>query len=98
MDLRLVAAANKDLLEEVKAGRFREDLYYRLKVIVLHLPAVKGKPEDIPLLTQHFLNQVVKKHGLEPKKISPEAVRALTAQTWSGNVRALRNVIEQPRS
>ncbi|MFH1135680.1 MAG: sigma-54 dependent transcriptional regulator [Pseudomonadota bacterium] len=95
VDLRLIAAANKDLLEEVKAGRFREDLYYRLKVIVLKLPPLRERPEDIPLLTQHFLNQMVKKHGLEQKRISPEAVRILTAQTWSGNVRALRNVIEQ---
>ena len=95
VDLRVVAAANKDLLDEVKAGRFREDLYYRLKVIVLRLPPLRERAEDIPLLAHHFLGQVCRQHGLEAKKLAPESVRALSAQVWSGNVRALRNVIEQ---
>ncbi|MEW5725731.1 MAG: sigma-54 dependent transcriptional regulator [Thermodesulfobacteriota bacterium] len=95
VDIRLLAASNKDLLEEVKAGRFRQDLYYRLKVITLHLPPLRERPDDIPLLARHFLAQVARKHNLGEKKLSPEAVRALTDQTWTGNVRALRNVIEQ---
>jgi DNA-binding NtrC family response regulator len=95
VDLRVVAATNKDLLEEVKAGRFREDLFYRLNVFQLWLPPLRERIDDIPILAQHFLAQVAAKHGLGDKKFSPEAVRALTQQNWSGNVRALRNVIEQ---
>ena len=95
VDLRVVAATNKDLLEEVKAVRFREDLYYRLNVFQLWLPPLRERIDDIPILAQHFLAQVAAKHELGEKKFSPEAVRALTQQTWSGNVRALRNVIEQ---
>ena len=95
VDIRVIAAANKDLLEEVKAGRFRRDLYYRLNVITLTLPPLRERPDDIPLLAAHFLAQVVKKQGLGEKRFSSEAVRALTGQTWFGNVRALRNVIEQ---
>ena len=95
VDLRVLAATNKDLKEEVMSGRFREDLHYRLNVIQLSLPPLRDRTEDIPLLAEHFLQQVAKKHGLGEKKLSPEAVRALTGQTWSGNVRALRNVLEQ---
>ncbi|MEW6263767.1 MAG: sigma-54 dependent transcriptional regulator [Thermodesulfobacteriota bacterium] len=95
VDLRIVAATNKDLPEEVKASRFREDLFYRLNVITLYMPPLRERPEDIPLLAHHFLNQVVREHKLEPKKLSPEAVRVLAAQPWPGNVRALRNAIEQ---
>jgi two-component system response regulator AtoC len=95
VDLRVVAATNKDLFEEVKAGRFREDLYYRLNVFQIFLPPLRERAEDIPLLAQHFLARISARHQLEPKKLSPEAMRALTEQTWSGNVRALQNVIEQ---
>ena len=95
VDLRVVAATNKDLLEEVKTGRFREDLYYRLNVFQLWLPPLRERIDDIPILAQHFLAQVADKHRLGDKKFSPEAVRVLDQQTWSGNVRALRNVIEQ---
>ena len=95
VDLRIVAAANKDLSLEVRAGRFREDLFYRLNVIQLVLPPLREREDDIPVLAQHFLKQVVDKHNLEPKKLSPEAVRALNRQHWAGNVRALLNVIEQ---
>lgn len=95
VDLRVVAATNKGLKEEVAAGRFREDLYYRLNVIQLYLPPLREREEDIPLLAQHFLTQVAEKHGLGVKKFSPDAIRALQVQTWAGNVRALKNVIEQ---
>jgi two-component system response regulator AtoC len=95
VDLRIVAASNKDLLEEVKAGQFREDLYYRLNVINLHLPPLRERPDDIPLLARHFLEQAVQKHDLGEKRLAPPAIRALAAQDWYGNVRALKNVIEQ---
>ncbi|MDR2725379.1 MAG: sigma-54 dependent transcriptional regulator [Candidatus Adiutrix sp.] len=95
VDLRVVAATNKDLAEEVQAGRFREDLYYRLNVINLRMPPLRERPEDIPFLVGLFLKQAVEKNGLGPKKVSPAAVRLLLEQKWTGNVRALRNVIEQ---
>jgi two-component system response regulator AtoC len=95
VDLRIIAAANKDLREETQAGRFRHDLYYRLNVISLALPPLRDRVEDIPLLAGHFLAEVVKKHGLEEKRLAPDALKALARQHWLGNVRALRNVIEQ---
>jgi DNA-binding NtrC family response regulator len=95
VDLRVVAATNKDLAEEVRAGRFREDLYYRLNVINLVMPPLRDRPEDIPILASLFLKQAVEKNGLGPKKISPAALRLLLEQKWTGNVRALRNAIEQ---
>jgi len=95
IDLRIIAATNKDLLGEVKMGRFREDLYYRLSVIGLHLPPLRERTDDIPPLAEHFLRQITDKHHLDPKKISPEAVRVLTHHPWPGNVRQLANVIEQ---
>ena len=95
VDLRMVAATNKDLRQEVLAARFREDLYYRLNVIELNLPPLRERTGDVPILARHFLEQIVSRHRLAPKKLSPEAVRALARQTWAGNVRALRNVIEQ---
>jgi two-component system response regulator AtoC len=95
VDLRVVAATNRRLSEEVAQGRFREDLYYRLNVIRLRLPPLRERPEDIPLLATHFLAEAVKKNQLAPKTLSPAALRLLAAQTFSGNVRALRNVMEQ---
>jgi two-component system, NtrC family, response regulator AtoC len=95
VDLRVVAATNKDLRDEVMSGRFREDLYYRLNVFQLNLPPLREREEDIPLLAGHFLEQVTLKHNLGRKTLSPDAVKALSRQTWSGNVRALKNVIEQ---
>jgi len=95
VDLRVVAATNKNLSEEVQAGRFREDLYYRLNVINLKMPPLRDRPEDIPSLASLFLRQAVGKNSLRPKKISPAAMRLLMDQKWIGNVRALRNVIEQ---
>lgn len=95
VDLRVVAATNKDLPEEVAAGRFREDLFYRLNVITLRMPPLRDRPEDIPMLASHFLKQAVEKNGLEQKKLAPAAMRLLVEQKWAGNVRALRNAIEQ---
>jgi DNA-binding NtrC family response regulator len=95
VDLRVLAATNRVLIEEVKAGRFREDLYYRLNVIRLNMPPLRERREDIPILAVHFLDLAVKKNNLSPKSLSPAALRLLAAQTFSGNVRALRNVLEQ---
>ncbi|MDR2367531.1 MAG: sigma-54 dependent transcriptional regulator [Deltaproteobacteria bacterium] len=95
VDLRVVAATNKNLKDEVAQGRFREDLYYRLNVISLRMPPLRERPEDIPLLVAHFLSQAVAKNNLQPKRMAPAAIRVMAAQTWSGNVRALKNVVEQ---
>ena len=95
VDLRVVAATNQDLDDAVRDGRFREDLYYRLNVIRVHLPPLKERTEDIPPLALHFLDQIAAKHNLGPKKLSSEAVQALTRHSWPGNVRELQNVIEQ---
>jgi DNA-binding NtrC family response regulator len=95
VDLRVVAATNKNLSTEVQEGRFREDLYYRLNVIRLVMPPLRDRKEDIPLLAMHFLEEAVTKHQLGKKKLSPGALKELSVQTFNGNVRALRNVIEQ---
>lgn len=95
VDLRVIASTNKDLQAEVREGRFREDLYYRLNVIRLHLPPLRDRTDDIPLLARHFIEQIGAKHNLGPKRLSPEAVRVLTQHPWPGNVRQLANVIEQ---
>jgi two-component system response regulator AtoC len=95
VDLRVLAATNKNLKEEVAQGRFREDLYYRLNVISLRMPPLRERPEDIPLLVTHFLAQAVTKNNLPPKRMAPAAIRVMASQFWSGNVRALKNVVEQ---
>lgn len=95
VDIRIIAASNKELHEEVKAGRFREDLYYRLNVIQLSLPALRERTEDIPVLARYYLDKVIKKNNLPPIKLSLETLQALTLHPWPGNVRELTNVIEQ---
>ena len=94
VDIRVVAATNKNLLEEVAAGRFREDLYFRLKVVSLELPALRERTVDIPPLSEAFLSELAEEHRTQVKGISPEVMRVLQAQPWPGNVRELRNVIE----
>jgi DNA-binding NtrC family response regulator len=95
VDIRVVAASNKDLPQEIAAGRFREDLYYRLKVVSLHLPPLRERGDDVLLLAQHFLEHFSRnlKHSFD--RLSPEAARALTTYAWPGNVRELKNVIER---
>jgi DNA-binding NtrC family response regulator len=93
-DVRIVAATNKDLAQAVAAGRFREDLYYRLNVVSLILPALRERREDIPLLIDHFLKNFGVA-GYPPKTISPEALRLLSEHAWPGNVRELANAIER---
>ena len=95
VDLRVMAATNKDLAAEVEAGRFRQDLFYRLNVIHLHLPALRQRQEDIPLLAQHFLEKAGARHELGKKKLAPEALAALSREPLKGNVRELENLIEQ---
>jgi DNA-binding NtrC family response regulator len=92
-DVRVVAATNKPLEEEQKAGRFREDLYYRLNVIAIHLPPLKERREDIPLLIEHLLQ--TRQMGRKPFAVSPEAMALLTSYDWPGNVRELANVLER---
>jgi DNA-binding NtrC family response regulator len=95
VDVRIIAATNKDLPEEIEAGRFREDLYHRLAVIVLPVPALCDRREDIPALIDHFIKIVCKEYGIPCKKIEKDAVNTLTKLPWTGNIRELRNVIER---
>ena len=95
VDVRVLAATNKNLKEEIKAGRFREDLYHRLAVIIIEVPALNERKEDIPLLISHFSKQIAYTQGTQPKVFSPEAINALQSYDWSGNIRELRNVVER---
>ncbi len=93
-DVRLIAATNASLEQRVAEGRFRADLYYRLKVVTLHIPPLRERREDIPLLADHFLAQFKKENGREDLTLSPAALRCLVDCRWEGNVRELRNLIE----
>jgi two-component system response regulator HydG len=94
VDVRILAATNKDLQEQVKTGHFREDLYYRLNVIPIRLPALRERRNDIPLLAQHFLRRFATEQGKETLELIPEAMRLLLDYSWPGNVRELENSIE----
>jgi two-component system, NtrC family, response regulator AtoC len=94
VDFRLIAATNRDLEKEVADGRFREDLYYRLKVVTLRIPPLRERPSDIPPLLEHFLVQFCQEHGKPPKTLSAEALELLSRYPWPGNVRELKNVME----
>ncbi|MEW6215311.1 MAG: sigma-54 dependent transcriptional regulator [Nitrospirota bacterium] len=91
VDVRIISATNKDIKEEIASGRFREDLYYRLNVVPIHIPPLRERKEDIPLLVDHFL----RKTSDHPRKITPEAMRILMDYQWKGNVRELENVVER---
>jgi two-component system, NtrC family, response regulator len=95
VDVRVVAASNRDLKEEVEAGRFREDLFYRLNVVHLHLPPLRQRQEDIPLLAGHFIKKYVQENLRDKTRITPEAVKVLIQYAWPGNVRELENVMER---
>ena len=95
VDVRIISATNKDLKEEVQQGRFREDLFYRLNVIHLALPALRDRMDDIPLLVDHFIKKCGTNLGKERLEISPEALRLLVNLPWEGNVRELENTIER---
>lgn len=92
---RVIAATNKNLQEEIKAGRFREDLYHRLSVILIHVPPLRERREDIPLLVDRFVTLLCKQNGVSKRKISKEAMGALCERTWTGNVRELHNIVER---
>jgi DNA-binding NtrC family response regulator len=95
VDVRILAATNKDLKKEIEEGRFREDLYHRLAVILIEVPSLAERTDDIPLLADHFIAEIAKKDGMPIKKIEPAAMNLLKQYPWSGNVRELRNVIER---
>ncbi len=95
VDVRVIAATNKDLAEEIRGGRFREDLYYRLNVIPIRTPPLRERRDDIPILAQHFAALFAEEHNKHPKKFTPAALRAMQDASWRGNVRELRNMIER---
>jgi two-component system nitrogen regulation response regulator NtrX len=95
VDVRVVAATNKDLLKEIEAGNFRMDLYHRLSVILIHVPPLTERRDDIGLLTQAFLDEICNEYGMPTKKISDAALEALKALPWTGNIRELRNMVER---
>ena len=95
VDVRVVAATNKDLREEIRNKRFREDLYHRLAVIIINVPPLNERREDIPALVDHFNKMVCNEYGVTPKKVTKEAMLALKNVNWSGNIRELRNVVER---
>jgi DNA-binding NtrC family response regulator len=94
VDVRVVAATNVDLRARIAEGKFREDLFYRLNVVAIELPPLRGRRDDVPLLAYHFLQKYAVRTGRDVRKISPEAMRLLQAQPWPGNVRELENAIE----
>jgi len=95
VDVRVVGSTNRDIDREVAEGRFRMDLFYRLSVFRLHIPPLRERPEDIPLLVEHFLQEANRRHRREVKGVTAEAMSALSAHAWPGNVRELRNYVER---
>ena len=95
VDVRVVAATNKNLLAEIEKGTFREDLYHRLSVIVIHVPSLDERKEDIPLLVDYFVDKICNETAMTRKSFSPEAVKMLQERSWKGNIRELHNVVER---
>jgi two-component system, NtrC family, nitrogen regulation response regulator NtrX len=95
VDVRVIAATNKDLKKEIAEGRFREDLYHRLAVILVKVPALNERRDDIPLLVSHFAEKIAGEQGSAPKKFSADAIKLLQEYDWTGNIRELRNVVER---
>ncbi len=95
VNVRVVAATNKDLQKEIAAGNFREDLYHRLSVILIHVPSLNERKEDIPLLAEHFLKMICEDHGMPNKSFSKDAIKELQKINWTGNIREFRNVVER---
>ncbi len=95
VNARVIAATNKDLKKEIAEGRFREDLYHRLSVIVIKVPSLKERKDDLPLLVDKFLDEIAANYGNKKKSINNDALKLLTQNEWSGNIRELKNVIER---
>ncbi len=95
VDVRVVAATNKDLKKEIEENRFREDLYHRLAVILIPVPALNERRDDIPILIEHFTKKIASEQGVSPKTFSDKAVNLLKSYDWTGNIRELRNVVER---
>ena len=95
VDVRVLAATNKNLKEEIAKGHFREDLYHRLSVIVINMPTLDERKSDIPLLVDYFIGQICSETGMTPREIDQDAMDLLTEKTWTGNIRELRNVVER---
>ena len=95
VNVRVIAATNKDLKEEIRLGNFREDLYHRIGVIIIRVPALREHAADIPMLTDHFIRRIAEEYHTEPKRIEPAALHALEEKPWSGNIRELRNAVER---
>ncbi|TDT47439.1 DNA-binding NtrC family response regulator [Maribacter spongiicola] len=95
VDVRVIAATNKDLKKEIEEGNFREDLYHRLAVILIQVPSLNDRRDDIPLLIEHFSNKITEEQGMAAKTFSDPAIKLLKAYDWTGNIRELRNVVER---
>ncbi len=95
VNVRIVAATNKDLQKEIAAGNFREDLFHRLSVILMHVPSLNDRVDDIPMLAEHFIGQICTDYGMPKKALTKEAIKALQGINWTGNIREFRNVIER---
>ena len=95
VDVRIIAATNRDLEEEIRRGTFRSDLYYRLNVITLHLPPLDERRDDVPILADHFLSRFAARRQRTPARLAPDALSALQAYDWPGNVRELENALER---
>lgn len=95
VNVRVVAATNKNLIDEIAKGTFREDLYHRLSVILIHVPSLAERADDIPLLVNHFIEQICSESGMQRRKVEPDAYKELQRLPWTGNIRELRNVVER---
>ena len=95
VDVRVLAATNKDLKKEIEKGNFREDLYHRLSVILIHVPGLNDRLEDIPALAEHFTAIICGDYGMPKKTFTKEAIRELQKKDWTGNIREFRNVVER---
>lgn len=95
VDVRVLAATNKNLKEEIEKGHFREDLYHRLSVIVIKVPSLDDRKSDIPMLVDYFIEQICDETGMQKRKVEPAAMQLLIDKQWTGNIRELRNVVER---
>ena len=94
VDVRIIAATNRDLEQEVKAGDFRQDLFFRLNIVRIDLPSLRERPEDLPLLTRFFLDEICRTNGFEPREVDPSLLETFAKYDWPGNIRELKNSLE----